>query len=135
MINVDLEKFVIKRSVLFFLLFSIAIIFIFEYNWFIIAGFAIGTILSVSRFFAYAYVFGKIADEWQKPNSKRRSMVRSNIVFLINQLILLPVFYFAYKFNHYIFWGIVAGTLIVSFVIIVNVITEALGITKNQYFV
>lgn len=124
------------------LLTIIDIVFVKE-KWLVLTGLYVGTILSMAKFGSYAWVFGKIigvgtnaSDEGGSESrlpERRQSPGSSIIVFTLNQLILLPLLFLAYYLSTRLFVGFVAGILTVPFVILVNSITEALGITKNHF--
>ena len=133
MFKSKIEQFVAKKAVICLILMSIIDIITVDYRWLVLVGLFLGTILSVAKFGSYAWVFERICSTDQSGSSKRQSSGSSITVFMLNQLILLPLLFLAYFLNQWIFAGFVAGILIVPFVIMINNITEVLGITKNHF--
>ena len=122
--------FIAKRVLLCFGILSITDIIWFESRWYILVGLFSGGILSVAKFGSYTWAFERILS----PNTAGRINAGGSItVFALNQLVLLPLLYLAYVLNHWLFAGFVAGILLVPLVIMINCITEATGITKNNF--
>lgn len=96
-------------------------------------GLLLGSAVSVFKFGSYAWIFKRIestaAGAEQKANLSRNSMFG----FLANQVVILLLLFAAYFLNPWFFAGIVAGVLLVPFVIMINSITEALKITSNNF--
>ena len=130
MLKSKIEKFIAKKAVICLLLVSIIDMITVKNRWFVLIGLIAGTILSVAKFGGYAWIFARICNT----DSTKKQAPRSSItVFVLNQLILLPLLFLAYFLSNWIFAGFVAGILIVPFVIMINNITEVLGITKNHF--
>lgn len=133
MFKSKIEQFVAKKAVICLILLSIIDVIAINYKWLVFVGLVLGTILSVAKFGSYAWVFERICNPDQGDSSKKQASGSSITVFMLNQLILLPLLFLAYFINLRIFAGFVAGILIVPFVIMMNSITEVLGITKNHF--
>lgn len=133
MIKSKLERFITKRVLICMILLSIIDIILLENRWFVLVGLIVGTILSITKFASNAWVFGGIFGTEQNNAQKKLAPVASVGMFAVNQLILLPLLFLAYFTNQGIFAGFVAGILLVPFVIMINSITEAFGITKNHF--
>ncbi|MEG2052067.1 MAG: hypothetical protein RR012_07170 [Oscillospiraceae bacterium] len=135
MLNKRLETFVIKRAVAYFLLLSIIFALIVENRWIFILGFAVGTMFSIVRFLLYAFASKVTSDIIKLKNRSKKVISINYVIFILHQFLILFLLYFSYKYDIYLFAGVVAGTLMVAFVIMINVITEFLGITKNHFFI
>lgn len=133
MFKSKIELFIAKKAVICLILVSIIDIIAINARWLVLVGLFVGTILSVVKFGSYAWVFGRICSTDQGDPSKRQTPGSSITVFMLNQLVLLPLLFITYFINHWIFAGFVAGILIVPFVIMINSITEVLGISKNHF--
>ena len=133
MFKSKIEQFVAKKAVICLVLLSIIDMIVMDYRWLVLGGLVLGAILSVAKFGSYAWVFDRICSMDQSGFSKKQAPGSSITVFMLNQLILLPLLFLAYFLNRWIFAGFVAGILIVPFVIMINSITEVLGITKNHF--
>ena len=133
MFKTKLEKFIAKRSLLFFVILAILDIVLFKNRWYCLVGLFLGGIFSVSKFRSYSMVFTRIIGS-ASINVKNSHAVRNSlIVFFINQIILLPILFISLKFNSWFFMGIVAGILLVPLVLMINTITEPLRLTHNNY--
>lgn len=133
MIESKLERFITKRVLIGMILLSIIDMVMFENRWLVLVGLIVGSMLSIVKFASNAWVFGGIFGTDQDSARKKLAPITSVAMFAVNQLILLPLLILAYFLNQWIFAGFVAGILIVPFVIMINSITEAIGITKNHF--
>lgn len=132
MLKNKLAGFVAKRALIYCIILSIIDIIWFKERWFMLGGLLVGGALSVGKFGSYSWVFGKILAPGTTAGGKAAAGT-SISVFFLNQLILLPLLYLAYILNQWVFIGFVAGILLVPLVIMINCITEAIGITKNSF--
>ncbi len=129
----SLFNFVIKRVIFYYLLLTIADIVLMTQKWPILAGLTAGGIIGTVRFGTTASMFGRIPFISGKKDRKSFSSVGKQMVFVINQVILLPLLYFSYKAGMAFFGGIAAGILLVPLVLLINSITEVLKITHNNF--
>lgn len=125
--------FVIKRVLICWVLLSIIDIIWFEKRWHILVGLTIGGVLSVAKYNSYKWVFKKVLSPGFASFNEKASTGGSIMVFALNQIILLPLLFGAYYISQWIFAGVVAGILLVPLVIMINCVTEAFGITKNNF--
>jgi hypothetical protein len=123
--------FIEKRVLICFILVSIIDIVWIQQRWSVLIGLFSGGIISTMRFGSNTWIINRIVsvNTPQSKNPARSSM----LFFLVNQIILLPVLFTAYFINLWFFTGIVAGILLVPFVIMINCVTEASGITHNNF--
>jgi hypothetical protein len=130
-----LEKFIVLRASAIFVLLSVVGIALFDSRWSVLAGLAAGTVLSVFTFACNAWLFNRIiCQTLPGRNMKARSAILGANVFVFNKLILLIVLFWAYSFDRWLFVGAAAGALTVPAAVVVNTVTEALGITQNHFF-
>jgi hypothetical protein len=127
--------FAAKRVLLCCVILSIISIVCFESKWHIVGGLLTGGLLSIIKFASYIWIFKRILSPGIAVTGGRGRASASGgvLVFALNQIILLPLLYLSYILSRWFFAGIVAGILLVPFVIMINSITEALGITKNNF--
>ena len=124
-----LEKFIVKRAAVFLIVLSAAALaFLGENGWLAFAGLFAGTLLSVVRLIGNELIFKAVF----KLNGGK-AVAGSILVFTAIQLILLPVILLVYFLNVWILYGFVAGILAVPVIVMINSITEAFGITKNNF--
>lgn len=128
-----IERFVLKRAVIYLLILSVIALLFFQNQRLILAGLTVGAAFSVGKFTSYAWVFGKTLCESQVALGRKPAAIGNMAAFIINQLILLPLLFLSYFFNHSFFAGFCAGILLVPLIILINSITEILGITKNHF--
>ncbi len=133
MLKNKLAIFIAKRVLVCSALLSVMVLVWIEQRWYTLAGLLVGSAFSVMKFGSYTWIFKKIvsgaASSAQKTNSARSGM----LAFLVNQIVIFPLLLAAYFLNHWFFAGMVAGILLVPFVIMVNCVTEALKITSNNF--
>lgn len=108
-----------------------------DVRWVLVAGLFVGTVFSVARFSGYAWVFARIADltlSSEKPAStQKRAFAGSIFAFVLNLSILLPIIFVSYTVHLFLFVGLIVGIFSVPIVIMINSVTEAVGITKNHF--
>jgi hypothetical protein len=123
--------FIAKRVLICYILLSIIDMIWIEQRWNVLIGLFLGGIFSTVKFGSYTWIINRITsiNTPQTKNPAKSSM----LFFLVNQLVLLPVLLVAYFINFWFFTGIVAGILLVPFVIMINCVTEASGITHNNF--
>lgn len=131
--NKKLVVFIAKRVLICYILVSIIVLILVEQKWIILAGLFLGAVISLIRFSSYGIVFERIFLANVTATRKGLSIVGSLAIFAINQLILVPLLFIAYKLNPYFFAGIFAGLLFLPFILFVNCLTEATGITHNNF--
>lgn len=66
-------------------------------------------------------------------SSKKEAPGSIVMVFAFNQLLLIVLLVVAYSIDRWLFAGFVGGILLVPLTVMINSITEALGITKNHF--
>lgn len=133
MFKSKLERFILKRVLICMILLSIFDITLFENRWLVFVGLIVGSILSIVKFGSNAWVFEGIFGTDENNGHKKLAPHSSVVVFAINQIILLPLLLLSYYISQWVFTGFIAGILVVPFVIMINSITEAFGITKNHF--
>lgn len=133
MANKKLAVFITKRVLICYMLVSIIDVVLVEQRWLALFGLTAGCALSILKFGSYSWVFGKIASLGTVAANKGTGAGLGILVFTFNQLFLLPILYLAYKYDIWFFTGFVAGILLVPFAIMINCLTEATGITHNNF--
>lgn len=128
-----LEKFILKRALIVFIILTIIDIVFINGKWFAFCGLLIGGLLSILKFSSYAWVFAKIITPEPENTQKKYSAGNAVIVFILNQVLLLPLMLVTLKINLMLFAGFVAGILLVHLILLMNCITEGLRITHNHF--
>lgn len=129
-----LQKNVSVRAIICLVLFSVADVLLIKDKWFVLLGLAIGTGISIMKFESYAWIF---SNEFKLEvfSSSIKQSVGIIVVFALNQIVLFSALLFSYLHNPWTFIGLAGGVLSVPLVLLVNSVTEFLGITKNSFFV
>lgn len=123
-----LIKFIVKRAALFLVLLTAAdLAFLGNHKWLVLAGVFAGAFISVGRLFSNEFILKKIFEL----NGKKT--IAGSMAFAMNQLILLPVIALAYSLSVWILVGFIAGILTVPIIVMINSVTEAFEITKNDF--
>jgi hypothetical protein len=128
-----LEQFIAKRVLIFFIVLAILDIVFINKRWFVLIGLMLGGVLSILKFGSYAMFFEKLIVSVSSNHKKNHGAGSGIIVFVLNQLILIPVMFITMKINYLLFEGFVSGVLLVPFVLLVNCITEVIRITHNNF--
>lgn len=124
-----LVRFIVKRVAVFLAVLSVAdLAFLGNNRWLVLAGLAVGTLLSVARLMGNEWLFRKI---FQFTGGK--AVAGSILVFTGLQLILLPVILLVYLVSTWVLYGFLAGVMAVPAVVMVNSVTETFKITKNNF--
>lgn len=95
----------------------------------IIAGITLGGVLSIVRFSTNATSFIRLLSGTGETLAGGRGIKW----FVINSIVAFLVLAVSIKINLFFFGGVIAGIFFVPIVIIINSITEAIGITHNNF--
>ena len=133
MFNSGIEQFIIKRLLICFILLSIIDMVVIENKWLVLSGLAAGTFVGAVKFLSNAKALAGILGRQAKEDRVKPVRLTATIIFLLNQIILLPFLFLAYFLGQWVFWGFFAGILIIPLLIMLNSITEAFGITMNHF--
>lgn len=124
-----IEKFLIRRAaVLFILLAAADLAFLGSDRWPLLAGLAVGALFGACRLGCNHWIYTKVFH-----TAGGKTLAGSIAAFTAAELFLLPVVAIIYFFSVFALYGFIAGVLTVPAVIMVNSITEAFGITKNNF--
>lgn len=117
-----------RAAVLFLLLAAADIAFLGDNKWQVLVGLFVGAVIGMGRFGSHEWVLKKV---FQLNGDK--AVTGSVLVFTVSQTVLFLLIVIMYLLNLWTLYGFVAGILIVPLIIMINSITEALGITKNNF--
>lgn len=124
-----LDRFIVKRAAIYLILLSAADLALLEKNrWPALAGLLAGTLLSVARLVGNERLFQAFSG-W----NGGKAVAGSILVFTAIQLAFLPVILILYIINAWVLYGFIAGILAVPAIVMGNSITEAIGLTKNNF--
>lgn len=133
MLKNKLVNFIAKRVLICSILLSIIVLIWLEHKWYTLAGLLLGSVFSVMKFGSYTWIFKRIVSDAESSLRKAKPVKRSMLGFLANQIIVFPLLLAAYYLNQWFFIGVVAGVLLVPLVLMINCVTEALKITRNNF--
>lgn len=129
MFESKLIRFLAKRAAILLVLLSAADIALLGQNrWLILAGLLAGACISVGRVSSNEWMLKKVFQ-----SSGNQAATGSIVLSTMSLLLLMPVIAITYFLNIWALYGLIAGLLNVPVVIMVNSITEAFGITKNNF--
>jgi hypothetical protein len=128
-----IELFIAKRALIFFIVLAISDIIFIAKRWLVLEGLALGGIFSILKFGSYVLVLTKTISPVSGIGQQKHGVRNSVLIFIVNQIILLPLLFISLKINQWFFAGIVAGILLVPLVLFINCITEPLKITHNNF--
>jgi len=124
-----LEIFVVKRSsVLYVFLILLDIIFV-RQKWMAIAGLSLGGIFSVIRFDSTVYTSRNLLSQNNLALTARLSVLK----YILTQIATILLLVTSLLLDMWFFFGVTAGILAIPLVIMINGVTEALGITHNDF--
>ncbi len=133
MLKNKLANFIAKRVLICCTLLSIIVLMWLEHRWYTWFGLILGSAFSVMKFGSYTWIFTKIVSDAAGSAQKTHSARSGMLGFLANQIILFPLLLVAFFVDQWFFAGMVAGILLVPFVIMINCVTEVLKITSNNF--
>jgi hypothetical protein len=133
LLNGSLGRFIVKRVLICLILLSIIVIIVFDTKIPVLIGLLLGTTISVFKLGSNAWIISRIAGVEQDGGRKKFSSNFSSVIYALTQIVSLLLLYMAYRINQWGFAGFAAGLLTVPFVLMINSITEALGITRNNF--
>ncbi len=128
MIKTKLEKLIIKNLLAVLFSLSILDVIFIKHKWILLIGLVIGSLISILKF----SILTNIISALLLPNINNVTL-KSILVFLFNQAIAVLILIIVLKTNIHLFWGVLAGILMVPLIIMLNSITEVLGITNNKF--
>ncbi|MDP4118423.1 MAG: hypothetical protein Q8873_04445 [Bacillota bacterium] len=128
-----LEGFIAKRTVVYLAITVIAAMF-FKDRWYIACGLSAGAFFSAAKFAGYAWGYRRLTEETSGNKVNFKAVVRNIIIFVVSQLITITLLFEFYFYNVWLFGGFVAGLMAAPAILVVNSVTEVLGITKNNFF-
>lgn len=124
-----IERFLAKRVLVLFLIIAAADILFLPEKWKVLAGLTIGGIYGLLRLNSHVVTFSRVISQ----NKDSITKSQSNVKYILNQIIIFSLLAASLKINQWLFAGVVAGMLLVMMVIMINGITESLGITHNNF--
>ncbi len=125
----NILKFFIKRVCILYLV-IIIVCFLSKYQRIpMIFALTLGTFFSLLRF----WLLESMINYLSRSENKTLAIVISLMIYVFGLIVIGITVVFALNFGIYTFIAALMGSLSIVIVTIINAITEALGITKNQF--
>jgi hypothetical protein len=125
----DILKFFIKRVGILYILLLLAC-FLSKYQRIpMMVSLTLSVLFSLLRFGLLEFILRHLGGS----GNKRLAVTASIVVYIFSLAVIGITIVFAIRIGVHTFFAALAGSLSVLAVLMVNAITEALGITKNQY--
>lgn len=122
-------KFFIKRVLVVYLVLLTACFFVKHHRLPMLIILTVSVVFSLVRFAVLESVLKHLGEG----TNKTVAVVLNLVIYLFNLGIVTITFVLAVRFGVYTLLAALTGTLSVMIVIVLNTITETLGITKNQF--
>ncbi|MCX7709411.1 MAG: hypothetical protein N2484_06125 [Clostridia bacterium] len=132
LLSTKFEKFLAKRVLIISIIVAILDIVFFYHRFIILAGLATGTVFSLLRLNSYMTTFSRLLSQASQAGEKK-AVSKSITRFLINSALVILVLGASLNFSQDFFIGTLEGIFMVPLAIMINGITEALGITHNNF--
>lgn len=128
-LKTDTEKFIAKRVLFAVGVLSLADFLFVEQRWMTFAGLLCGGIFGILRFCSLSGLITKLLAQ----SSTQAAVTKSIFSYIINIFVLIVLISASILYNGWFAAGVVTGVLLVPLVIMVNGITEGIGITHNNF--
>lgn len=108
---------------------SILVLIFVRHRWIALEGVVTGTAFGIAKLYFMGAVYGALL----LSVGRRSTAGKSFLKYITGQLAVLLLLLISIRFGLFFFIGVTAGTLLVPLVVVVNSITEGLGITHNNF--
>lgn len=124
-----IERFLAKRVLALYIIIAAADLMLLPEKWKVLAGLTIGGIYSLFRLNSHAGTLSRLISQNKDAITKSHSMLK----YLITQGLVFLLLAASLKINQWLFAGVTTGILLVMMAVMINGITESLGITHNNF--
>lgn len=124
-----MQGFIKKRILIIYIALIIVSLIFFDARWIIVAGITLGLIFGLIKYIAVARFVAKILSHAKEHFKLIVVFMRFSRLQLVTMLLMAVLA----KINLWLLAGFVAGILAVPIIIMINSITEALGISHNYF--
>lgn len=124
-----LRAFIIKRVLIQYVILAILGIIFIEQSMHTLLGLTLGSFFSLIRFDSIAATVSKVIAEPQRFTGISRNASR----YIINQISAFVLLTVSLEISIPLFFGVTAGILLVPLAIMINGISEALGLSHNRF--
>lgn len=127
--DVALKRFLKIRAIIFLIILLILNFVFVDKKWIVAVGLICGSIFSMQKFGITTTYISSELRRGEKSLSQRSVFVK----YLLMQSAIILLLVVAIYLNLWFFFGVVAGVLLLPAVILTNIITEALGLSHNNF--
>jgi|GEM_PF-738997 len=124
-----LQRFLKVRTIIFLVALLILNFVFIDKKWSTAAGLICGSLLGMLKFAVTSkYISGEFRQGEKRP-TQRNMFVKYLLIQPANILLIAVSIYFGLRF----FFGVVGGVLLLPVIILINIFTEALGLSHNNF--
>jgi len=125
----NILKFFVKRVVIFYIL-LIVVCFLSKYQRIpMVIALTLGVFFSLLRFYLLDFVLRYLGAR----RNKNLAVIASSMIYVFSLAIIGVTIVLAVRIGIYTFFAALIGSLSIIIIVMINAITEMLGITKNQF--
>ena len=124
-----LQCFIKTRIIIVYIVLIIISLTIFDNRWYIVIGLTCGSVFGILKFIGSSRFISNILSQREKNTSLARILVK----FLSLQVVTVLFMVVSISVSLWSFLGVVAGILLIPLIILINSLTEALGISHNNF--
>jgi hypothetical protein len=124
----SLEKFIAKRVLIIFGVLVILNLIFVSQRMYVMLGLIIGSIFGFMRFSSLGATISRLVLH-DKSNTVKETFIR----YMVNHVAMIVLCAVSIRYSLWMFIGVIAGVLIIPVIIMINGITEGLGVTHNRF--
>lgn len=124
-----LQNFIKTRIIIIYIVFVITSFMLVDNKWNIVMGLTCGLIFGIIKYISFSRFISSILIQVEKKPRFRGMFVKFLSLQVVNALLMLV----SIKVSLYFFLGVVAGILLIPLIIVANSLTEALGLSHNNF--
>lgn len=123
------HRFLTVRTLIFLIILLVLDFAFIDKKWMTAAGLIIGSIIGILKFAFMSNYISAVLMQGEKRLSKRKLFVK----YLLVQFATILVLAVSILISIWLFFGVTAGILLLPFVILINIFTEALSLSHNNF--
>ena len=124
----SLEKFIAKRVLIIFGVLVILNLIFVSQRMYVMLGLIIGSVFGFMRFSSFGATISRLV-----LHDKSSTIKETFIRYMVNHVAMIVLCAVSIKYSLWMFTGVIAGVLIIPGIIMINGITEGLGVTHNRF--
>lgn len=124
----SLEKFIAKRVLIIFGVLVILNLIFVSQRMYVMLGLIIGSVFGFMRFSSFGATISRLV-----LHDKSSTIKETFIRYMVNHVAMIVLCAVSIKYSLWMFTGVIVGVLIIPGIIMINGITEGLGVTHNRF--